>query len=179
MSVILMSASGIGILLGLVFLLLFRSLTSGKGMQALPANLENIFSPSRYNPMERLLDPLDREFLAAQAAYTRRLGRRFRANRIALFRGYLHSLGRDFARVSTALKVLMVHAPVDRSALAGLLLKQRVTFSYAMMSIEVKLALHRLGFSVPTADIRELIAALDTMGAQLRALTPVVQPSVA
>jgi hypothetical protein len=107
------------------------------------------------------------------------MGRRFRANRIAAFRGYARCLGKDFSRVSSALKAVMIHASTDRSALAGLLLKQKLTFSYAMMTLEVKLALHSIGWSAPTVDVRDLISALDAMSAQLRALTVVAEPSVA
>jgi len=179
MNVILISAAGIGVLLALAFLFLFRTAMSGTRREALPGDLENIFAPSRYKPMERLLDPADHEFLAAQPSYSRRMGRRFRANRIAVFRGYARCLGKDFSRVSGALKALMIHASVDRSALAGLLLKQRMLFSYTMMSLEVKLALHSFGFSAPAVDVRELVGALDAMCAQLRALAVVAEPSVA
>lgn len=179
MSVILMSAAGVGVLLGLAFLFLFRKVMSGARKEVFAGDLENIFAPSRYKPMERLLDPGDREFLAAQPSYSRRLGRRFRANRVAAFRGYARCLGKDFSRVSNALKALMIHASADRSALAGLLLKQRLTFSYAMMSLEVKLTLHSLGLSAPTVDVRELVGALDAMRAQLQALAVVAEPSVA
>ena len=179
MNVILISAAGMGVLLGVSFLCLFRALTSGRRTEALPGDAASIFSPSRYRPMERLLDPLDQEFLAAQPSYSRRMGRKFRANRIAAFRSYARCLGKDFSRVSGALKALMIHAPIDRSALAGLLLKQRLMFSYAMMGLEVKLALHSMGLSAPTVEVRELIDALDAMSAQLRALSAVAVPSVA
>ena len=179
MNVILMSAAGAGVLLGVAFLCLFRTLLSGERNEALPGDPGTIFAASRYRPMERLLDPLDREFLAAQPSYSRRMGRKFRANRVAAFRGYARCLGKDFSRVSGALKALMIHAPVDRSALAGLLLKQRLTFSYAMMGLEVKLALHSMGLSAPTVEVRELIDALDAMSAQLRALSVVAVPSAA
>lgn len=179
MSVILISAASIGVLLAVAFLCLFRTVMSGSREEALPRDFESIFTPSRYRPMERLLDPVDHEFLAAQPSYSRRMGRRFRANRIAAFRGYAHCLGKDFSRVSTALKAVMIHASTDRSALAGLLLKQRLTFSYAMMGLEVKLALHSIGWTAPTVDVRELIGALDAMSAQLRALTVVAVPSAA
>lgn len=179
MSVILMSAAGIGIFLAVAFLFLFRTVVAGKRREALPGDLENIFVPSRYNPMQRLLDPADQEFLAAQPSYQRRMGRRLRANRITIFRGYVRCLGKDFARVSGALKAFMVHASVDRSALAGLLLRQRLLFSYTMMSLEVKLTLHRLGWSAPAVDVRDLIGVVDAMCAQLRALSVVAAPSAA
>lgn len=178
MNLILMSAIGILALLGLVFLFLFKTLMSGR-KEALPADWENIFTPVRYKPMERLLDPVDHEFLASQPSFSRRMGRRFRANRIAIFRGYVRCLGRDFTRVSGALKMLMVHASVDRSALAGLLLRQRLIFSYTMLSLEVKLALHSFGWSAPTVDVRNLVGTLDTMRSQLRALAAVAQPTLA
>jgi hypothetical protein len=179
MNLILMSAIGILACLGLAFLFLFKTLVSGGRKEGLPVDWENIFAPSRYKPMERLLDPADHEFLASQPSYSRRMGRRFRAKRIAVFRGYARCLGRDFARVSNALKMLMVHAPVDRSALAGLLLRQRLMFSYTMFLLEVKLALHSFGWSAPTVDVRNLVGALDAMRSQLQALAAVAEPTLA
>ena len=179
MNFILMSATGVALLFGLVFFFLFRTVMSGSRKEPLPGDWESIFAPSRYKPMERLLDPVDKEFLASQPSYSRSMGRRFRANRIAIFRGYARGLGRDFGRVSNALKVLMVHASADRSALAGLLLKQRLLFSYTMMSLELKLTLHSFGWSAPTVDVRNLVGALDAMRAQLRALSVVAQPNLA
>ncbi len=179
MNLILMLGIGILAFLGLAFLLLFKTLMSGGRKEALPGDWENIFAPARYKPMERLLDPVDHEFLASQPSYSRRMGRRFRANRIAIFRGYAHCLGRDFARVSSALKMLMVHASVDRSALAGLLFRQRLTFSCALLSLEVKLALHGFGWSIPAVDVRNLLGALDAMRAQVRALAAVAEPTLA
>jgi hypothetical protein len=179
MNLILTSATSILILLGLAFLFLFKSLLSGRRKETLPGDWENIFTPSRYKPMERLLDSVDHDFLAAQPAYSRRMGSRFRAHRVAIFRGYARCLGRDFGRVSGALKVLMVHASVDRSPLAGLLLKQRLLFSYTMMSLEVKLALHSFGWTAPIVDVRNLVGALDAMRAQVRALSAIAQPNLA
>jgi len=178
MSLILLSGAGVAVLLAVLFLLLFRILMANR-RAAVSSDLENIFAPSRYRPMERLLDPLDREFLAAHPSYSRSMGRKFRANRIAAFRGYVRCLNKDFFRVSHALKTLMIHASVDRSALAGLLLKQRLTFTYAMAALEVKLTLHSFGWSAPAIDVQELTAALDAMRAQLRALTAIAQPSAA
>jgi hypothetical protein len=127
--------------------------------------------------MERLLDPMDYRFLESQSCYSRGMARRLRANRIGIFRGYARCLARDFSRVSTALKMLMVHAPVDRSALAGLLLKQRLLFTGNMMSLEVQLMLHGLGWSAPSVDVRSLVEALDAMRTQLRVLAATAQPS--
>jgi hypothetical protein len=73
----------------------------------------------------------------------------------------------------------MVQAPVDRSALAGLLLKQRLEFSFNMASLEGRLFLHSLGLTAPTVDVRSMVESLDTLCAQLRALAPAAQPSLA
>jgi hypothetical protein len=105
--------------LGLVFVALFRNVGSRSRTSAMPADWDSIFSPSRYKPMERLLDPTDYRFLESQPAFNRKMARRVRSNRINMFRGYARCLARDYSRVSAAVRILMVHAPVDRSALAG------------------------------------------------------------
>jgi hypothetical protein len=177
MTLILLSSAGIFVFLGMAFLVLFRKLSSGNRDTGFSGDLESLFAPSRYKPMERLLDSADSCFLASQPACSRGMMRRFHAARLGIFRGYARGLGRDFTKVSNALKMLMIHAPVDRSALAGMLLKQRLMFSVAMMSLEFRLVLHSFGWSAPQADIRNLVEALDAMRTQLRALALTVQPA--
>src|SRR5258706_2580151 len=160
MSQILLSSVAIFAFLGIAFLVLFRKLTSGNREAAFSGDLESLFAPCRYKPMERLLGSEDGSFLSSQAGCNRGMMRRFRASRLGIFRGYARCLGRDFTRVSNALKMLMIHAPVDRSALAGMLVKQRLMFSVGMMSLQVRLVLHCFGWSAPKADIRNLVEAL-------------------
>jgi len=177
MTLILLSSVGIFVFLGMAFLVLFRKLTSANRETGFPGDLENLFAPLRYKPMERLLDPADGCFLASQPACNRGMMRRFRTGRLGIFRGYARCLGRDFTRVSDALKMLMIHAPVDRSALAGLLLKQRLLFSFSMMSLQMRLVLHGFGWSAPQADIRNLVETLDALRTQLRTVALTLQPS--
>jgi len=177
MNLILLFSVGIFVFLGIAFLVLFRKLTSGNRETTLPGDLESLFAPSRYKPMERLLDPADAMFLSSQPACNRGIMRRFRSSRLGIFRGYAHCLGRDFARVSNALKMIMIHAPVDRSALAGLLLKQRLLFSVGMMSLQFRLVLHSFGWSAPQADVHNLVEALDALRSQLRTVALTLQPS--
>jgi len=177
MTLILLSVAAIVVALGIAFAFVLRTLVSGRPEPASKADWENLFAPSRYRPMERLLDPVEFEFLTSQPSCSRRMARRFRAGRVVLFRGYAHCLGRDFNKVAGALKMVMVHAPVDRSSLAGLLLKQQLLFSVTMMTLEVKLTLHRVGFAVPAVDVRNLVGALDTLRMQLRALSVVALPA--
>jgi hypothetical protein len=177
MNLLLLFGIGIFAFLGIAFLALFRKLTSGNRETVFSGDLESLFAPSRYKPMERLLGAEDGSFLSSQPACNRGMMRRFRTSRVGIFRGYVRCLGRDFTRVATALKMLMIHAPVDRSALAGLLLKQRLLFSVNMMSLQFRLVLHGLGWSAPTIDVRNLVEALDALSSQLRAVALTMQPS--
>jgi hypothetical protein len=179
MNVIWLSSTGVFVLLGFAFVVLFRRLSSRPQEFAAPGNWDSIFAASRYKPMERLLDPVDYRYVQSQAGYSRRILRRLRARRVEIFRGYMRCLGRDFSRVSSALKLLMVHGSVDRSALAGLLLKQRLLFSMHMMSIETRLVLHTFGLGVPVIDVQSLVEALDMLRTQLQVLAAGAQPSTA
>jgi len=177
MNPFLLSSVGIFVFLGIAFLLLFRRLSAGNSESVFPQDLENLFAPSRYKPMERLLNQADGCYLASQPACNRSMMRRFRSRRLGIFRGYARCLGRDFTRVSNALKMLMIHAPVDRSELAGLLLKQQLLFSVSMMSLQFRLVLHGFGWSAPMADVHSLVKALDDLRTQLRVLALTVQTS--
>ncbi|MBZ5593597.1 MAG: hypothetical protein LAP39_15260 [Acidobacteriia bacterium] len=177
MSVILLSVTGVFVLLGVVFAVLFTRVSSRSRNAAIPADWDVLHVASRYKPMERLLDPLDCRFLESEPGYNRRMARRLRAKRVEIFRGYARCLGRDFARVSSALKLLMVHAAADRSALAGVLLKQQFLFSMNMMSLEARVMLHSFGVSAPQIDVRGLVEALDTMRTQLQVLAASAQPA--
>ena len=71
MSLILLSSVGIFVFLGIAFLVLFRKLSSGNRETAFSGDLESLFAPSRYKPMERLLDPADGSFLALEPGCSR------------------------------------------------------------------------------------------------------------
>jgi|SRR5579863_9316030 len=178
MNLVMLSASCVFVLLGAAFFVVFRQLAS-RGPAPSSEDWENIFAPSRYKPMDRLLDPADYRFLESQGVCDRGLTRRVRANRVRIFRGYARCLARDFTRVSSAIRMFMIQAPADRSALAGLILKQRLLFSTNMLSLQFRLTLHSFGWSAPTVDVRNLVEALDTMRIQLRSLALAEQPSAA
>ncbi|HUJ23477.1 MAG TPA: hypothetical protein VLX58_18215 [Bryobacteraceae bacterium] len=178
MSFVLLFAVVVFVFLAVAFLLLFRNLAARVRKPVVQADWENLFTPSRYKPMQRLLDRSDRVFLAGQPG-GRHMARRLRVARIGIFRGYVRCLARDFSRVSGALKIVMVQAPVDRSALAGLLLRQRFAFTLNMTLLEARLLAHSMGWSAPNLDVRSLVETLDVLGEQLRALTLAAQPSAA
>ena len=158
------------------FGVVFARLTSRDRLCLPREEWEGIFSQAPYNTMERLLDEVDREFLRPQSGFNQVPEKKFRAARLKIFRGYMLQLTEDFNRISKALKILLVEAPTDRPDLAGLLLKQRFTFTCAMMVVEVKLILY--GFGWAGVDAKALLAPLGEVRSQLQSLAAIVQPSL-
>ncbi|HOK47963.1 MAG TPA: hypothetical protein PLK67_18600, partial [Bryobacteraceae bacterium] len=111
---------------------------------------------------------------AAQPGFHPKISKKLQAERRRVFRHYLRCLRRDFDRLSTAAKMVMLSASQDRPDLAGLLLKQRLIFNYAMLMVELRLALQTIG--IGRGDVRRLLSSLETMREQLRQLTQAVQP---
>jgi len=160
------------------FVMLIKRLTS-RDRTSMPLPLEDwerILSPSRYRAMERLLDDTDRDFLHAQPGANRSVKNKFRKARVILFRAYMHQLSEDFQRVCKALKTLMVHAPVERHDLAGLILKQQFRFTVTMMTTEVRLALYSWGWAGVNAEA--LLEPLTAVRIQLQSLAAIADPSL-
>ena len=150
-----------------MFLLVCRKLVADPSLPADDDWLQRL-SPLRYRPMERLLDAGEYRRLEAHPAITRKMLRRIRVRRVRLFRGYLHCLSLDHSRVCKAVKLLIVHSAQDRPDLAGLLVRQRVTFTARLVMAECRLTLHALG--VGAVDVGKLVAALDSMRLELNSL---------
>ena len=122
------------------------------------------FSVERYRPMERLLTPEDDEFLRSQPGHSPALSARLRSERRRLFRRYLRSLRRDFARLHRVARLIVLYSPVDRPDLAEALWRIRVSFLMAVVAVEWRLMLHVVG--ARGVDVRTL---LDTVkGLELR-----------
>jgi hypothetical protein len=157
---------------GLALLFLCRAILS---RQKSTASLDELsaLSPGNYRPMERLLRQEDFEFLEKQPGYTPRLGRRFRTERRKLFRGYLRNLKKDFGRVTAACHELLIHSDTDRGDLGSALMRQRLTFTFAMMAVEGRLLLHAAG--VGTVEVSGLVESLETMQEQIRFLVSMPQ----
>lgn len=158
--------------------MLVKRLTS-RDRNSMPLPMEDwegIFSPSRYRAMERLLDGSDREFLRAQPGANSGVESKFRKARVKLFRAYMHQLSDDFHRVCKALKALMIHSPVERQDLAGLIAKQQFQFTVTMLSTEVKLILYGWGWA--GVDAEALLAPLTAVRTQLQSLAAIADPSV-
>ncbi len=168
------------IFLGLAagFAVLFKRLTSqDRATMPLPLDdWEGIFSPSRYKAMERLLDETDRDFLRSQPGANPGMETKLRRTRVKLFRAYMRQLSDDFHRICKALKILMIHSPVERNDLAGLILKQQFQFTITMMTTEVRLVLYSIGWS--GVSVQALLEPLTAVRTQLQALAAVANPTL-
>jgi hypothetical protein len=127
-------------------------------------------SLDRYRPMLRMLDGDDIEFLRSQPGFTPGMATKLRAQRTQIFRGYLKSLETDFARVCSAIKLIMVHGKNDRPELAETLIRQQVTFACSMLGVRLRLQLYRWG--VCGVDVTRLVKLFDSMRLELRSMVP-------
>ena len=155
--------------IGVALVFLFRTLSSRRNVD-ISVGGPLVLSPGKYRPMERLLQPDDFQFLAAQRGYSPQLGRRFRTERRRVFRAYLRSLKRDFDTVSLTFRTLILHSAEDRGDLAAALIRQRLLFAFAMLAVEGRLLLHAAGVDRVTIDVSGVVESLETMQAQMRAL---------
>jgi hypothetical protein len=176
MNLALAGAAAFVVLAALAFLLLFRRLIARERDAQTDLTWCRDFSAARYRPMERLFAEQDYEFLSSQPGFHPRLYRKLQAERRKVFRQYLRCLRRDFSRLSSAARFLMVHASEDRPDLASSLLKQRAVFTYAMLAIQCRLVLQPVGIRV---DVRPLVQSLDLMRDQLRLLSQRAQAPAA
>ncbi len=124
----------------------------------------------RYRPMQRLLDDRDCQFLASYPRLDPAVAARLRAERRRVFRAYMTSLRRDFARLYGATKLALLYSPEDRPDLAAELLRQRFLFTCSLLAVEWRLLLHAVG--VTTVDVRGLVSTLEDMRIRLLALAP-------
>ena len=120
--------------------------------------------------MLRMLDTGDIEFLRSQPGFTPRMATKLRAQRTQIFRGYLKSLESDFARVCSAIKLVMLYSNHDRPELAEALIRQQITFACSMMTVRVRVVLYSLG--VCGVDVTDLVKLFDSMRLELRTLVP-------
>lgn len=167
MNTMLVLAALTALLLALALIVLFRKLLSPAPVPVTVDWIRN-FSSGRYRPMERLLQEADYRFLASQPGFSRKLAWRLRIERRRTFRRYLQHMRRDFNRLCTAVKFLMVHSQLDRPDLASILLKQQVLFTLALALVQSRLILHTVG--IGTVDVSRLVKSLEFLGAEVRGL---------
>jgi hypothetical protein len=141
--------------------------------QCLPVTAEWIdeLSLDRYRPMLRLLGEDDTVYLRQREGYSRKQACAYRSARCQIIRGYLNWLEEDFARIATALRVLMVQSHQDRPDLAILLIRHKIIFHYGIMAIRLHLLVYRWGLT--RVDTSLVMGAFDSLRVELRQMVPV------
>jgi hypothetical protein len=152
----------------------FWRLASRFDVQQCTAEWLDTFSLERYAPMERLLNESDFAFLASQPGYREETGKRLRAERRKIFRGYLRSLVRDFNQLMRIGRMMVVFSAHDQQEFAHDLLRQQVKFYARVGALELKLVLYPLGWR--GVDVRGLLASLGAMRARVQDLTMPAAP---
>ncbi len=135
------------------------------------------FSVLKYRPMERLLCESDYSFLAEQAGYCPSIAKNLRSQRRKIFLGYLSHMVRDFNRLHAAARISALYSTEDQTTFINTLMKQRLTFLYAVGTIRLRVEMHR--FAGSPVDIRGLVAAIDAMRLQVGHFAFVEQPELA
>ena len=160
--------------LGLALPLLLRKVAVSGARLPLTAEWIDELSIERYRPMIRLLDGEDLEFLRSQPGFTPKMATKLRIQRCQIFREYLSCLNADFARVSAAIKGLMLQSRNDRPDLAAALVCHQATFMWGMAMVQCRLVLYRWGLC--GVDVTNLVQIFDTMRLELRTLVPAALP---
>lgn len=144
--------AGIGTALAILLARLFRS----PQRHQVSADWLHRFSVERYRVMERLLSKEDFDFLKSQQGYHPSLEQRLRRDRHRIFRSYLKTLRQDFRRLESVLLLLMTAAGQDRPDLAQGLIRRRLLFHWAVLMVQWRLLLFRLGVTGSVDALRLL-----------------------
>jgi hypothetical protein len=162
------TAAGIGAIFCGAVALLLLVVVAGRlwRYRRTPDNADclNGFSLARYEPMTRLLSREDLEFLAALPGYRPAIGSKLERDRRRIFRMYLRELAADFQALHASARKMASISPEQHSDVVGSLVRQQVTFWFALTAIEVRLMLPRAA----GVDVRGLVEGLISSAEALR-----------
>ena len=127
------------------------------------------FSARSYYPMDRLLDPEDFAFLSRQPGFDVSLYRKFRRDRLKIFRQYLNRMISDFNRLHLTARLLLASAPEDCSHMLSQLIWLKVRFSLAVLQAESRYLLCCAGMR--SLSVRVLILRLEELSSQVGAIS--------
>jgi len=153
-----------------VIVFALRRVASPKATHPITPRWIDELSLERYQPMLRLLNSEDLEFLRSQPGFRPEMATRLRHQRCQIFRHYLKELNADFACICMALKMVMLQAEVDRPDLAAQLLRSQALFAGRMLSIQAQVAMYQVG--IGRVEIGGLLNVFDGMRLELRSLVP-------
>jgi hypothetical protein len=167
-------ASALVALLGTAFTALLRRLVAGDRLHPLPDEPADVFSPEWDRQLQRLLCQADERFPGLEPGNPH-AERESRQIRVRIFRGYMRQLFDEARRIIRALKVVIITSETDRSDLASAVLKLQILFAVSVISVEVKLALYKIGWAGINAH--SLTGSLGAVRARLQSSVALVQPA--
>jgi hypothetical protein len=126
-----------------------------------PSEVVPQISMERYQPMARLFDDQDLQFLASRPGYRPEMSAWLRRSRRRVFRLYLAELSADFHRLHAAARRITADAPEHHADMVGLLMRQEIAFWRVLAGIEVRLALDWVGLGA--ADARGLLEIVEQL----------------
>ncbi len=132
-----------------------------------------------YRPMERLLDERDFLYAASNPGITPQAVSRMRTERRRIFRKFLCAINGDFARLTTEIRLLIVHSQESRGDLAMALFRARVIFAAAVLAVECRLLLHATGLHGIQISVQPLISGLNELQDKLALLNPLGNQALA
>ncbi len=127
------------------------------------------FSASSYQPMDRLLSPEDFAFLSRQPGFDLSLYRKFRRDRLRIFRQYLNRMIGDFNRLHLTARLLLASGTQDHSDIVTQLIWLKIRFSVAVLQAESRYFLCCVGLR--SLSVRVLILRLEELSAQVGAIS--------
>lgn len=163
MHTVLIGASVLVILL-LALGLLLRSLAVASGPVA--ARRGDDLDLERYRVLERLLDPAEFAYLAAQPGYTPELGRHLRRERRRVFRCYLVGLRGDYTWLESRAWSAVAGSAEDESGTVTAIMRQRALFERRLLAVHCGLTLDAIG--IHHVNVRPLLESLDFATRQAR-----------
>lgn len=127
------------------------------------------FSVSVYGPMQRLFHEEDFAFLSRQPGFDLRLYKKFRRERLRIFRQYMNRLIGDYNRLHVAARMLLAASSEDHSEMMGHLIRLKVNFTVTVFRAEANYLLCCAGYR--TLVVRALIMRLEELNAQVAAIS--------
>ena len=161
-----------GITLAFIFRVVLKLQRGFRKDELTPEWVAN-FSVSSYQPMQRLFCEEDFSFLSRQPGFDLDLYRKFRRERLRIFRQYMNRLIGDYNRLHAAARMILAATSAasrqDQSETLARLIKLRFDFSLAVFQAEANYVICRLGFR--TLAVRVLVQRLEELNAQVAAIS--------
>jgi len=127
------------------------------------------FSVSSYQPMHVLLCEEDFSFLSRQPGFDLLLYKKFRRDRLRIFRQYMNRLIADYNRLHMAARMLLAGTPQDQSDMMTHLIRLKINFSASVLRAEANYLLCCVGFR--TLAVRALIIRLEELSSEVAAIS--------